>query len=273
MPAEGFARATRDRVAPNVHGTPRRPRWDTDAGVTARDVAALRWIGQQYTARTDVLRVLLGRLSPVATRVEGQIGEETLRQILDRWADRELIVRERLLGHLWVAPTPKALRLVGLDVRPWSFVVPWLGHYHAVAVVRLHLEPRIPSGGRWLSERELRQGGARQVPDGAIELPDDPDAGPSTGTYGQDEDAPPARVGIEVELSRKTIARLRHKWTRTRSGVWQRTDYYAAPDVHGYLLERLVRLELDQAQRARIRIHPLPQVPGLSYMRPGGGPA
>ena len=42
----------------------RRPRWDTDAGITDRDVAALRWLGQQYAARSDVLRVLLGRLSP-----------------------------------------------------------------------------------------------------------------------------------------------------------------------------------------------------------------
>src|SRR5512132_1390928 len=107
MPAEGSTRAARDRAAPNVHGKPRRPRWDTAAGVTARDVAALHWIGQQYTARADVLRVLLGRLSPASTKVEGQIGEGTLRQILDRCAERERILRERLLSHLWVAPTPK----------------------------------------------------------------------------------------------------------------------------------------------------------------------
>ena len=44
--------------------------------------------------------------------------------MLDRWEDRGLVARDRLLGFLWVAPTPKALRLVGLDVRSWSFVNP-----------------------------------------------------------------------------------------------------------------------------------------------------
>ena len=93
MPAEGFFRAGRTRPGPNVHGprtgrhrrqpagggSSRRPRWDTDAGITDRDVAALRWLGQQYAARSDVLRVLLGRLSPGSPRVAGQLGEETLR--------------------------------------------------------------------------------------------------------------------------------------------------------------------------------------------------
>jgi hypothetical protein len=73
MPEEGFFRAGRTRPGPNVHGSHAgsppggsswRPRWDTDAGITARDVTALRWLGQQYAARSDVLRVLLGRLSP-----------------------------------------------------------------------------------------------------------------------------------------------------------------------------------------------------------------
>jgi hypothetical protein len=159
LPAEGFFRAGRTRPGPNVHGgrlgpssgggqpsggSSRRPRWDTDAGITDRDVAALRWLGQQYGARADVLRVLLGRLSPGSPRVEGQLGETTLRDVLDRWEDRGLICRDRLLGHLWVAPTAKALRLVGLDVRAWSFVIPQLPHVHAVGIVRLALEPSIP---------------------------------------------------------------------------------------------------------------------------------
>ena len=192
MPEEGFFRAGRTRPGPNVHGprsgpplsgnrpgggSSRRPRWDTDAGITDRDVAALRWLGQQYAARSDVLRVLLGRLSPGTPRVEGLIGEATLRDVLDRWEDRGLVARDRLLGHLWVAPTVKALRLVGLDVRAWSFVIPQLAHVHAVGVVRLALEPSIPAGGRWLSERELRrEAGKSHVPDAAVQLPDDLEA-------------------------------------------------------------------------------------------------
>ena len=195
MPEEGFFRAGRTRPGPQVHGprtgpgagrpgagTSRRPRWDTDAGITDRDVAALRWLGQQYAARSDVLRVLLGRLSPGSPRIEGMLGETTLRDVLARWEDRGLVERDRLLGHLWVAPTAKAVRLVGLDVRAWSFVIPQLAHIHAVGVVRLALEPSIPAGGRWLSERELRrEAGKSHVPDAAIQLPDDPEAAAGVG--------------------------------------------------------------------------------------------
>jgi hypothetical protein len=276
MPEEGFFRAGRTRPGPNVHGPrPRpsgsgsshRPRWDTDAGITDRDVAALRWLGQQYAARSDVLRVLLGRLSPGSPRVEGQLGEATLRDVVARWEDRGLVARDRLLGHLWVAPTVKALRLVGLDVRAWSFVIPQLAHVHAVGVVRLALEPSIPPGGRWLSERELRrEAGKSHVPDAAIQLPDAPDLEAGSGLYGEDVDPLPKRVAVEVELTRKGAARLREAWTRPRHGRWTRTAYYAPPEVAGYLTGQLQRIR----PRHPIQVHPLPDVPGTTYMRPGG---
>ena len=281
MPAEGFSQAGRTRPGPQVHGprtgprvagsrpggSSRRPRWDTDAGITERDVAALRWLGQQYAARSDVLRVLLGRLSPGSPRVEGLIGEATLRDMLDRWEDRGLVARDRLLGHLWVAPTVKALRLVGLDVRAWSFVVPQLPHVQAVGIVRLALEPSIPKGGRWLSERELRrETGKSDGPDGAVQLPDDPDTLGGLGLYGEDVDPLPKRVAVEVELTRKGAARLREAWTRPRHGRWTRTVYYAPPEVAGYLAGQLQRIR----PRHHIQVHPLPEVAGTTYLRPGG---
>jgi hypothetical protein len=278
LPNEGFFRAGRSTTGPRVHGarkgtTPgasnsRRARWDTDAGITERDVAALRWLGQQYAARSDVLRVLLGRLSPGSPRVAGQLGDETLRQILDRWDDRGLIARDRLLGHLWVAPTGKALHLVGLDVRAWSFVIPQLAHVHAVGVVRLALEPQITQGGCWLSERELRQeAGKSHVPDGAGQLPDDPEAGVVSGLYGEDVDPLPRRIAVEVELTRKTAARLREAWLRPRHGRWQQTAYFAPPEVASYLAGQLERIR----PRHRIQIHPLPEVAGTTYIRRPGG--
>jgi hypothetical protein len=276
VPEEGFFRAGRTRPGPRVHGprtgprpggSSRRPRWDTDAGITDRDVAALRWLGQQYAARSDVLRVLLGRLSPGSPRVAGQLGEATLRDMLDRWEDRGLVARDRLLGFLWVAPTPKALRLVGLDVRAWSFVIPQLAHVHAVGVVRLALEPSIPAGGRWLSERELRrEAGKSHVPDAAIQLPDDPEAVAGSGLYGEDVDPLPKRVAVEVELTRKGAARLREAWIRPRHGRWTRTVYYAPPEVAGYLTGQLARIR----PRHPIQVHPLPEVAGVTYLRPGG---
>jgi hypothetical protein len=282
VPDEGFFRAGRTRPGPRVHaarygsspdgarsedGASRRPRWDIDAGITERDVAALYWLGQQYAARSDVLRVLLGRLSPGSPKVAGQLSEQTLRQILSRWEDRGLIARDRLLRFQWVAPTVKALRLIGLDVRGWSFVIPQLAHVHAVGVVRLALEPSIPEGGRWLSERELRrEAGKSHVPDAAVELPDDPEAAAGSGLYGEDVDPLPKRVAVEVELTRKGAARLREAWTRPRHGRWQRTVYYAPPEVAGYLTGQLQRIR----PRHPIQVQPLPAVAGTTYMRPGG---
>jgi len=280
VPEEGLFRAGRTRPGPQVHGPrtgpgagrsgagmSRRPRWDIDAGITHRDVAALRWLGQQYAARSDVLRVLLGRLSPGSPRIEGMLGETTLRDVLARWEDRGLVERDRLLGHLWVAPTVKAVRLVGLDVRAWSFVIPQLAHVHAVGVVRLALEPSIPAGGRWLSERELRrEAGKSHVPDAAIQLPDDPDLAAGAGLYGEDVDPLPKRVAVEVELTRKGAARLREAWTRPRHGRWTRTVYYAPPEVAGYLTGQLQRIR----PRHPTQVHPLPEVAGTTYMRPGG---
>jgi hypothetical protein len=268
VPEEGFYRAARSRPGPHVHGGrataagTRRPRWDTDAGITERDVVALSWLGQQYAARSDVLRVLLGRLSPGHPQVAGQLSEPTLRHLLSRWEDRGLIARDRLLGFVWAAPTAKALRLVGLDVRPWSFVIPQLAHVHAVGVVRLALEPSIPAGGRWVSERELRGESTRHVPDGAVELPDNLDA-TSTGLYGQDVDPLPKRVAVEVELTRKSAALLRENWQRPRHGRWTRTVYYAPPEVASYLASQVERIR----PRHRIDVRPLPQVPGTTYPR------
>jgi hypothetical protein len=279
VPDEGFFPAGRTRPGPRVHGarygsspggarsdygSSRRPRWDIDAGITERDVAALWWLGQQFAARSDVLRVLLGRLSPGSPKVMGQLSEQTLRQILCRWEDRGLIARDRLLGFQWVAPTAKALHLVGLDVRAWSFVIPQLAHVHAVGVVRLALEPAIPKGGRWLSERELRrEAGKSHVPDAAIELPEEPDTVAGAGLYGEDVDPLPKRVAVEVELTRKGAARLREAWTRPRHGRWQRTAYYAPPEVATYLASQLARIR----PRHPIQVYPLPEVPGTNYQR------
>jgi hypothetical protein len=199
--------------------------------------------------------------------VEGQLGEETLRQILDRWEDRGLVARDRLLGHLWVAPTAKALRLVGLNVRAWSFVIPQLAHVHAVGVVRLALEPSIPEGGRWLSERELRrEAGKSHVPDGAVQLPDNPEATASAGLYGEDVDPLPKRVAVEVELTRKGAARLRESWTRPAMAAGSEPSTTPPPEIAGYLAGQLQRIR----PRHPIQVHPLPDVPGTTYLRPGG---
>jgi hypothetical protein len=148
-------------------------------------VAALRWLGQQYAARSDVLRVLLGRLSPGSPRVEGQLAETTA----------------------------------------------WPGATH-------------PRRGHPAARRSRSRGRVGAVRRGC---------GP-----------PPKRVAVEVELTRKGAARLREAWTR--HGRWQRTVYYAPPEVAGYLTGQLQRIR----PRHPIQVHPLPEVAGTTYMRPGG---
>ena len=136
-------------------------------------------------------------------------------------------------------------------------------------VVRLALEPSIPAGGRWLSERELRrEAGKSHVPDAAVQLPDDPEPAAGAGLYGEDVDPLPKRVAVEVELTRKGAARLREAWTRPRHGRWTRTVYYAPPEVAGYLTGQLARIR----PRHPIQVHPLPEVAGVTYLRPGGAP-
>ena len=112
--------------------------WHTGPEATARDVAALRFVGEQYTARSDVLAVLLGRLSPAVVRDAGRLGDRTVRQRIERWEAAGWAERRRMLGHTWILPTRAGLRLAGLELDPWTPAVDRLAHHHAAAVVRLY---------------------------------------------------------------------------------------------------------------------------------------
>jgi hypothetical protein len=271
MPEEGFFKAGRSRPAPNIHSTrpsasagsngSRRASRDAEVNVTDRDVAALCWLGEQFCARADVLRVLLARLGALAG---GQLAERTMRQIIERWEQSGLATRHRLLNHQWIVPTRKALHLVGLDVSYWSPVVPQLEHKHAVAIVRLALEPSIPAGGRWVSERELRREADRtNLPDGAIEWPEDSDPRPvGRGLYGEEVDRLPPRVAVEVELTRKARAKLRDALKRPRHGRYLQVDYYASAEARSYLAAQVQRI----APRIPVRVHPLPELEGVTYL-------
>jgi hypothetical protein len=121
-----------------LHAGPARSRarrWDAGPMPTARDLAALRWIGEQYTVRLDVAAVLLSRLSlePI-----GLLSRRTIRQRVDRWEQAGWITRNRLLGHSWIIATAAGLRHAGLDhLEPWQPAAVRLAHHHAVSLVRL----------------------------------------------------------------------------------------------------------------------------------------
>src|SRR5688572_23822081 len=93
--SDAAAQETEPRVTVPKSGA-RRRRPD----LTARDRDVLKWLGEQYGARLDVLGVLLGRL--------GDSGEPlshwTVRSHVDRWERAGLVRKERALGQMWVTP-------------------------------------------------------------------------------------------------------------------------------------------------------------------------
>jgi hypothetical protein len=251
--------------------TGKRPRRG-DAGMvhlTARDGAALAWIGEQYAVRADVAAVVLGRLeqpSPHVSRTSqprsspAALSVRTLRVQLDRWERAELILRERLYGRTWIMPTAAGLAFAGLPYPPWRPAWSRLAHVHAVSVVRLALEAEYPDlRERWISERALAwkrkgEGSSWHLPDGAVEV-----------------DAPPDRPGleqallaVEVELTPKSRLNLAQV-IKTLPGQTVVVSYFTpARDVEN-LRVALARLVHGRRPPLQFEVKPLPEVEGLTY--------
>src|SRR3954451_17487950 len=88
--------------------------------LTARDGEALRWVGEMYGVREDVLRVLLGRWREPGAGM--QLGEDAepgaplsyraTRQVVARWEANGWAERRRLFGgRVWVIPTARGLQI------------------------------------------------------------------------------------------------------------------------------------------------------------------
>jgi hypothetical protein len=250
---------------PSVLPRPRRARpWDAGPEATVRDVAALRFVGEQYAARWDVLAVLLGRLSPGVVREAGRLGERTVRQRVERWEGAGWAERRRMLGHTWVLATRAGLRLAGLELDPWTPAVDRLAHHHAAAVVRLHREP-VPGRGGWVCERELwrRRGRASwHMADGVLPAP------VPAGWQGIDQ----AWELVEVELIHKARPRVLAA-VKTRAPHTASITYYVPAALHRTLAAQLARVVRELGGRPEIHVEPLPQVPGITYLAAGGGAA
>jgi hypothetical protein len=242
-------------------GGPRTRRWDASPEATARDLAALRFVGEQYAARLDVLAVVLGRLSPGVLRDAGRLGDRTVRQRVERWEVAGWAERRRMLGHTWVLPTRAGLRLAGLAFDPWPPAVDRLAHHHAAAVVRLHREP-MPGRGGWVCERELwrRRGRASwHLADAAL-----PAAVPA-GWQGISE----AWELVEVELHQKARPRLVAA-LKSRPPHTAAITYYVPAALHAPLSAQLASVVRELGGRPGVTVEPLPQVPGVTYLTVGG---
>jgi hypothetical protein len=254
----------RPRIRRRRRSEGRAGRWDARPALTTRDAAALRFVGEHYAVRTDVLAVVLGRLSPAMPQAPGMVGVRTLRQRLGRWQQAGWVERRRMLGQTWVLPTRAGLRLAGLEFDCWEPAESRLAHHHAVALVRLAREP-IPGAGGWVCERELwrRRGKASwHLADGALPAP------VPAGWQGIDQ----AWELIEVELHQKARPRLVAA-IKTRAPHTARVTYYVPAALHAALSAQLARVVRELGGRPQVAVEPLPQVPGLGYLPVRGGAA
>jgi hypothetical protein len=155
--------------------------------VTERDLTVLRWIGEQFAVRADVIRWLLSGDRPLS--------EGRTRQVIDRWRRAGLVHQCRFFAgaDTVVWPTREGLRLVLDGYRARTPALSMLAHIHAVTLVRLGVERR-GAGRDWAPERALYR--ARPSPDVHV----------ADGEY-TDRDG--RRTAVEVELTVKAAGRLR----------------------------------------------------------------
>jgi hypothetical protein len=220
-------------------------------------VAALRWIGEQYTARFDVAGLLLSRLAPAP---DGLLSRRTVRDRIDRWEQAGWVGRHRLLGHTWIVPTPVGLRHAGLDhLDPWQPAAARLAHHHAAALVRLVREPA-PDQGGWVCERELwrRRGKASwHLADGALPAP--------VPALWQARGVGEAFELVEVELHekarRRTLAAL-----KTLPPATAQVTYYTPPALYAALSAQVASAARELgAGSVAVRVALLPEVAGVGW--------
>lgn len=220
---------------------------------TIRDAQALRWVGEMFLARADVVAVLLARMSPVEGLDRARpVGERTLRHHAERWERLRFVERRRLLGYAWFLPTKRGLTFAGLDFPPYTPVGQRLAHQHATAVVRLAVEAGYPEA-EWIAERELearrkRSGGRWHRPDGLADT-----------------------TLVEVELSRKKPEELRKHLLETQHPAGRSRVYFAPAGTVDTLANRVAGIQAEAARAARgpvwvpTDVRPLPDVVGVSY--------
>jgi hypothetical protein len=219
-------------------------------------VAALRWIGEQYTARFDVVGLVLSRLAP---ELVGLLSRRTVRHHLDRWEQAGWISRYRLLGHTWITPTVAGLRHAGLDhLDAWQPAAARLTHHHAVALVRLARESAPGSGG-WLCERELwrRRGKASwHLADGALPAP----VPALWQARGIDEAFELVEVELHQKARKRTLAAL-----KTLPPATAQVTYYTPPALYPAVSAQVASAAREVGGQVAVRAELLPEVAGIGW--------
>jgi hypothetical protein len=235
----------------------RAQRWDAGPAPTPRDLAALRFVGEQYAVRVDVATVLLTRLSTAGPERGSQLSRRAVREQLGRWEAAGWAERRRLLGHTWVTLTRTGLRLCGLEFEVWSPALDRLDHHHAAAVVRLAREP-VPGAGGWVCERALwrRRGKAAwHLADAALAVPV-PEAWAQQGIS-------EAWELVEVELHQKARPRVVAA-LKTRPPHTARITYYVPGALQAPLAAQLASVVRELGGRPPVTVELLPDLAALS---------
>lgn len=227
---------------------------------TERDLAVLRWIGEQYALHLGHLAILLGRSADTPLLTSGPLGSETVRKLVQRWKQAGLVERAWLLptDPSWVWLTRKGLEQVELDYRFWEPKVQGLPHLAAVNQARLWVEQHQPTA-IWHSERQFSSG--RPFTRSHTRLEHRPDAEIELGSH---------RVAIEVERSAKTPQRLPailYGLARRYDGIW----YFCPPTTQEGMQRAIAELN-PPAIRQKFSIVPL-RLEGQRSRRPTVSPA
>src|SRR5215217_2061496 len=84
------------------------------AGITERDLNALRWLGEMYAAPMSTVARLVGdKATPASAGVAA-------RRVAARLEQVGYAGRRPLWGSTWLVPTRRGLRAAGLPYRVWE---------------------------------------------------------------------------------------------------------------------------------------------------------
>ncbi len=212
---------------------PQKPRRKkrSDSGrviLTPRDLALLKWMGEQYAIRFDHLQVLATKYSE--GRREKVLGYQAVYGVSSRWVKLGLVERKKIfVGHpMWLWLTKKGLETAGLE-HPYKVpAISRFAHIHAVNSVRLHVEAKRGDSIRWICEREAN---ALRKEEGQIHLIDGLVEDLSDGEI----------VGVEVELTQKRQTRLDSILRELRANyksVW----YFASDEAYSAVESAIKRV-------------------------------
>ena len=196
--------------------------------LTTRDLAILKWIGEQYAIRFDHLQELATRYSKNPTNKV--LGYHAVYGLSSRWVKLGLVEREKIFAEdpMWLWLTKKGIETAGLD-HPYKVpAISRFAHVHAVNAVRLHVEAKAGDSAKWICEREAnalrKEEGQKHLIDGLVEYPDENEV-----------------VGVEVELTQKRQERLNSILKELRANyksVW----YFASDEAYGAVESAIRRL-------------------------------